>query len=64
MLKSRHKNIYSYNNWLEHFQKDLENMYEYLIRNLEKNQILFKSYDFDDFCKLIYNKSSKRIPLY
>jgi hypothetical protein len=53
-----------YEEWYNFFEKDLEILFENLIYNLKSKNLLYKEYDFKKFCKLIYNKSSKRIPLY
>ena len=53
-----------YRKWREYYETHIKNLFDYLHYELEKNNILFRDYDFEVFCKLVYNKSSKRIPLY
>jgi hypothetical protein len=53
-----------YKKWFDFFEKDLENIYSIFSGNLEKNGITHKDYPFEEFCKIIYKKSSKRIPKY
>jgi hypothetical protein len=53
-----------YQKWREYYESHVKNLFNYLLYELDKNDILFKNYDFEVFCRLVYNKSSKRIPLY
>jgi hypothetical protein len=55
-----------FNKWVEFFEKDLKKLFSMFVYHLKKYRI---SREIDDvyyksFCRLIYNKSSKRIPLY
>lgn len=53
-----------YQKWFQYYEQYIKNLFDHLHYQLKENDILFKEYDFDVFCRLVYNKSSKRIPLY
>ena len=53
-----------YQKWLQYYEQHVKKLFNYLIYQLKTNDILFREYDFEAFCRVVYNKSSKRIPLY
>lgn len=53
-----------YPKWREYFEKHVMNLYNRLISELDRNQILYGEYDYELFCRFLYNNSSKRIPKY
>ena len=53
-----------YQKWFEFFEQDLHMLYNIFAKHLNKHSVNYKDYPFNDFCKLIYKRSSKRIPLY
>ena len=53
-----------YQKWFEYFEPHLQRMFAFLLDRIVHHQIDYCEYEFDDFCALIYNKSSKRIPKY
>ena len=58
------KNDLLYPKWREYFEKDVMHLYQKLMNELERNQILYGVYDYETFCRFMYNNSSKRIPNY
>jgi len=53
-----------YPKWREYFEKHVMKVYNRLISELDRNQILYGEYDYELFCRFLYNNSSKRIPKY
>jgi hypothetical protein len=49
----------NYKSWLEEYYEEICILYNNLITVLKRKKILYKEYNFDTFCKLIYKKSSK-----
>ena len=58
---NRIRDDYHYKKWYEKYEKDVRVMFNKMISLLESQRILYKEYDFESFCRRIYNKSSKRI---
>ena len=53
-----------YPKWRDYFEKHVIKLYNRLIGELDLNQILYGEYDYELFCRFLYNNSSKRIPKY
>lgn len=53
-----------YPKWRDYFEKHVIKLYNRLIGELDRNQILYGEYDYELFCRFLYNNSSKRIPKY
>ena len=55
-----------FNKWIEFFENDLKKLFSVFTYHLKKYRISreIDELDYKSFCRLIYNKSSKRIPLY
>jgi hypothetical protein len=50
-----------YKKWYENYENDLRIMFYKMTELLKNKGILYKEYEFSSFCRMIYNKSSKRI---
>jgi hypothetical protein len=53
-----------YRKWRAYYEPHVKKIYRHLMSQLQINNILYRDYDFDEFCKYIYNNSSKRVPIY
>lgn len=51
--------------WYNYYETHLKFLYKKMLRTLKiENRFITKNHSYTAFCYLIYNKSSKRIPLY
>ena len=51
--------------WHNYHQKYLKNLYKMTLKTMKSSAYLItKAHHYTSFCYLMYNKSSKRIPLY
>jgi hypothetical protein len=57
-------NIVYYQKWRHYFEEYLTHLYHKMVSDLDNSQILYREYDYDFFCKFMFNNSSKRIPKY
>lgn len=55
---------FDYKKWKLFYEDHVRDLFNHIIEQLDDKNILYMNYDFELFCKLVYNKSSKRIPLH
>jgi hypothetical protein len=48
-----------YEKWFEEYNSELKELFSTLNSILKNKNMVYKEYQFDTFCKLIYSKSSK-----
>jgi hypothetical protein len=53
------KKFKDYESWYNEYKKYLDSLFSKIMYVLKTKDMIYKEYQFDTFCKLIYKKSSK-----
>lgn len=64
IISNTPKNDMFYQKWKDFYEPHVRRFFDHLLFLLDRENILYMTYDFETFCTFVYNKSSKRIPLY